>query len=124
MDKHSLMDLIFSSSALPKMNKSSANWRGDIGWQPLASLIHFSFLLSSAFCKSLDSTSAAMINKNGERGSPYLRPLCDWKNPYGEPFMSIEKEVVEMHSEIQFIHLSSNPKFLKTLRIKGHSSLS
>ena len=38
--------------------------------------------------------------------------------------MSIEKEVVEMHFEIQFIHLSLNPKFLKTLRIKGHSSLS
>ena len=38
--------------------------------------------------------------------------------------MSIEKEIVEMHSEIQFIYLSLNPKFLKTLRIKGHSNLS
>lgn len=37
-------------------------------------------------------SSITIINKDGERGLPYLRPLLPLKKPLGEPFTNIEKE--------------------------------
>lgn len=38
----------------------------------------------------MDNTSAAMINKEGDRGLPFFDPCDDVKNPLLDPLITIE----------------------------------
>lgn len=51
--------------------------------------------IASAFAESLPNKLATQI-KEGERGSPYLRPLLPLKKPLGDPFTNNENEGEEI----------------------------
>lgn len=53
--------------------------------------------------------SIAKINKKGDNGSPCCTPLWPLKKPAREPFIRIEKYIVDVHYFIQLIHLCPKP---------------
>jgi len=57
--------------------------------------------VTKAFIRTLNPL-AANKNRNGERGSPCLRPLSMENSSVGHPLTSIEADAVPTHS---FIHL-------------------
>ena len=68
------MALASLSVALEKIIKSSANKRWEIGGQFLAILMPCKLPRCSSFKMSLDKISDPRMKRNGERGSPCLRP--------------------------------------------------
>ena len=61
------------------------------------------FPRASSLNSNRERTSEPMININGERGSPCLRPLFGENKPKGLPLMRMEKEEDEMHNLIHLI---------------------
>lgn len=59
-----------------------------------------------AWSKMELSISTTRVNKKGDKGSHCLIPVEALKSQEGEPFTKAEKEVVQMHSRIQPLHLS------------------
>jgi hypothetical protein len=55
---------------------------------------------ASSLNSNLERTSKPRINKKGERGSLYLRPLLGENIPKGLPLRRMEKEGEEMHNLI------------------------
>lgn len=50
-----------------------------------------------------------MVKRNGESGSPCLRPLEVEKKPLGDPFRIMEKWAVDRHPKIHFLHREPKP---------------
>ena len=55
--------------------------------------------------------SAMMINKAGERGSPYRRPFVEEKKPFTDPLIMTENQAPEMQSLITYTISCQNPFF-------------
>jgi hypothetical protein len=64
------------------------------------------------------------MKRNGERGSPYLRPLSRENLLKGLPFRKMEKEEEEMHNLIQLTQVEWKPSFSIIAKTKTHSTLS
>lgn len=56
------------------------------------------------------STSAAIMNKKGDRGSPFLSPFSIMNSSVGDPLTNTDTEAVEIQLLIQPLHLT--PKFI------------
>lgn len=68
-----------------------------LGWNPKLLDVDVQFIF-------LDSGSRHIANKNGDNGSPCLRPRLPEKCPYRLPFIAIENEVDVTHSIIQLLN--------------------
>ena len=110
--------------AFEKMRRSSANCRWEIWGQPGDILMPCNEPRDSALWRSLESTSAPIIYKKGERGSPWRRPLEDLTLPKGLPFIRKENVGVDIHWLTQFIHVGLKPWRRRTLSKKDHSIVS
>ncbi|GMP75754.1 hypothetical protein CsSME_00032733 [Camellia sinensis var. sinensis] len=80
--------------------------------------------LSLAKSIILPNTSATKINKNGDKGSPCLRPLDAWKKSPALPFTIIAILQDDKHPQIHFLHLTPNPFLSKTKPTKPQSTWS
>lgn len=65
--------------------------------------------LNLAFLIMLYSPSIAIKNRKGDRGSPCLSPLHDWKTPAGEPLNRTKELMVEIHRSIHFNNFCPKP---------------
>ena len=83
-----------------------------LNWKPL--IHHFPLALFSR----LLMPSIAIMNKNGDKGSAYWKPLSDEKNPFGSLLISTENLNVLMQCSIHLIHLNANPIFFISFRRK------
>ena len=110
--------------AFEKMRRSSANCRWEIWGQLEDIFMPFKEPSVLALWRSLDSTSAPIIYKKGERGSPWQRSLEDLKFPKGLPFIRKEKDGMDMHWLTQLIHIELKPWRQRTLSKKDHSIVS
>jgi hypothetical protein len=72
----------------------------------------------------LDNTSAHMINRYEDRGSPCLIPLWGLKLGDGVPLPRIEKDTVETHPIMVLISLVGKPIVVRVFSRKHHSILS
>ena len=79
------------------MNKSSANFKWVMGVKSLTNLNPLILFDMASLSISFDRTYDARTKRKGERGSSYLSPLLDLKNPKGLPLIKTEKEVVVTH---------------------------
>ena len=103
---------------------SSANNKWDTAGQALATFIHVSCFSLSAFLIFAIKASVHMINKYGERGSPWRNSLCGVMCPRGWPFKRIWYWTEDMHSIISWVHIRSNPILRSKAWIKLYSTLS
>ena len=62
---------------------------------------------------NLPSPLVAMMKRKGERGSPYLIPLEEFKGVEWEPLKKIEKKADETMFMTQLVQSSKNPKALR-----------
>ena len=124
LSKHSLTVTKFSSLALTKIKRSSANCTCEIDGLVRLTFIPFNSPFNSTLHNSITKTSEARMNRNGHRGSPCLIPLCGLKKPYGAPLIKIENEKVEIHYSTHWIPTLGKPKHLRTSMINDNSILS
>ncbi|CAA7044063.1 unnamed protein product [Microthlaspi erraticum] len=70
---------------LQKNMVSSAKSRWFRWGLPLDTLIPSSLPLTCAFWQRPERTSLQRMKMYGDRGSPYLMPLCGWTDPWAAP---------------------------------------
>lgn len=86
-----------------------------IQWiSPLGHAKALNILSSNSLFKYLDSTSAKSMNRAGERGSPCLTPLAEWKKPEAWPLISTEYQLLDSRFHTMLMKHYANPIFLKT----------
>ena len=91
---------------------SSTNCWWDCGSNSLLRWSPRSWFSLCIFLSMHPSPSTMMINKNGDKGSPWWIPLEIEKGYVGVPFDSIEKKAEETRFVTHSIQSSWNPKFL------------
>ena len=89
---------------------------------------HLGWKLKSGFwCKSiilLERYSRQSTNKNGDSGSPCLKPLSLLKNPCKDPLKAREKEVDVIHAMIHEIKVVGNCRAASMSLINAQSIVS
>ena len=107
--------------ALAKSMRSSAKKRWEM---PKLCFEAFRGVHSSLLQLSLSRYSIHRINKYGERGSPWRKPLVGIKGVSLPPLRRIEIEAVETQLIMSLINSSGNRNALRTLWMNDHSSQS
>uniref|UniRef100_A0A0V0HCD8 Putative ovule protein n=1 Tax=Solanum chacoense TaxID=4108 RepID=A0A0V0HCD8_SOLCH len=115
---------IVPTSALHIIIMSSAKAMWFIFKLPLGIPNLLNSFFSISLLRDLDITSAASINKVGDKGSPCFKPLEDLKNPFGWPFKRIVYQLSLISLYTISIILSPNPILLSTFVRNNHSNLS
>ena len=104
------MVLHYFNEAIQNRRVSSKNcWWVNGSWDP-HNCNPCSFPSATWALINLPKPSAAMMKRNGDRGSPCLRPLELLNGTEGLPFKSIEKCREDMNERNHWSYLSSNPK--------------
>lgn len=109
--------------AQQKMRISSANIRWVIAGAFLPILTPFSFPSASQLRSIRDRSSGKMMNRNGEKGSPCLRPLSIGIWPKMPPLSSNSTDAEEMQFKINLTNLSEKPKSVRMLERTTQSTL-
>lgn len=92
-------------SAKQKIIRSSAKRRWDI-LKPLEEKGQLISLLAMARLKAEDKLSITNVKRNGESGSPYLKPFELGKKPCGVPLIETENFGDSRQQRIQLIQVS------------------
>lgn len=103
-----------TTEAWPKTIVSSTNWWCVVAGKRvdgLKPLILLALLLAPIV---LPNTSAIGRKRDGDRGSPCLRPRWEKNNPAGSPLMRIEKDGEETQVRIHLRHKAPKPNLLNT----------
>lgn len=106
------MVLKFSQEDSPKINVSSVNCiilyeTCSFTRKPLNKLFLIAFFIMPL------RPSAAITNRKGESGPPYLNPLCNLKYLVGLPLTMTEMLLEKTPASIHLHHLEPNPNLLR-----------
>jgi hypothetical protein len=117
------MQLASPREAFPKIKSSAKSkwWMGEVFLAILSPLI---WRRLSSLNIILENTFEPRINKKGERGSPYLKPLAGENKPKGLPLIKIEKEEEVIQDSIHPIQVTSYPNIFRIASRKDQSILS
>lgn len=124
MSKMSMISLHLLTSALQKKRLPSAKRRCEVLGIALATRRPTIFFSASTPFKSDISASVHRMNKNGERGSPCLRPLFGKIHPLGSPLTNTWYVTDVRQHIIRSIQLSLKPIFSIKAAMKLCSTLS
>lgn len=103
-----------NSSAKSKWATTEAEWR----------LYDSQALATNPSFRVTERPSITKLNRYGERGSSYWRPLFDEKDPFGAPLINTEKEGVLMHSLVHAIQQDVNLMHFRMWRMYLLSTMS